>query len=165
MCFDPKRDGALLWPSIHILAANADNSEKRAAYVAFVRSLTVMYPCAKCRKHTKTFLEEFAVENYAGSAQDLLYWSWIYHDSVNRKLHKPTEQTLTWDQVREKYMANCEEPKATAKNGNRNNSSQNRSDSNGECIDCSTDDEEEENESNEMDSYRSITRRQYKPIN
>lgn len=131
MCFDPKRDGAQIWPTIHIFAANADTPEQQQAYVNFIKSLTIMYPCERCRNHTSKFLESYPVEDYTGSAQKLLYWSWIYHDSVNQKLGKPVDQRWTWEQTRAKYMAPCddERPLVSSQNGNHA----------GECRECSTD--------------------------
>tara|TARA_R110002072_G_scaffold45565_4_gene126776 strand:- start:79729 stop:80235 length:507 start_codon:yes stop_codon:yes gene_type:complete len=107
MCFDPKVDGALIWPSIHIFAANADTPEKMKAFISFIEGLQVLYPCQKCRVHYTTFLKKYPIENYAGSAQTALYWTWLLHDKVNIHLNKPDENRLAWDVVREFYMSNC----------------------------------------------------------
>jgi hypothetical protein len=109
MCFDPKNDGALLWPAIHILAANAYTLAQRKACISFIESLKIMYPCQKCRTHYSIFLEKHPIEDYGSSAQSLLHWTWMLHNQVNIHLSKPTEQRLTWPQVRNMYMANCQD--------------------------------------------------------
>lgn len=109
MCFDPKRDGRPIWGAIHLFAANAETLPQQLAFIQFIRSLPVMYPCKKCRLHTEAFLQETPVEPYVESAQRLLYWTWLFHESVNRKLNKPLSQRLTWEQTRTLYMAECED--------------------------------------------------------
>lgn len=105
MGFDPKKDGRVIWQTIHLLAANAVSMEQRAAYVQFIMSLPTLYPCKKCRIHTGEFLKKNPITRYSDSAQLLLYWSWLFHESVNDKLKKPLSNRLTWQQTLELYMS------------------------------------------------------------
>lgn len=139
MCFDPRKDGRAIWETIHLLAANAETPEQIAAFVQFIVSLPILYPCKKCRLHTAEFIKKNPIINYLESSQLLLYWTWIFHESVNQKLNKPLAQRLTWDQTRNKYMAECEDYSRPETNhpknlsSSSNNSEEKTSSSCGEC--------------------------------
>lgn len=144
MCFDPKKDGKPVWETIHLFAANAVTPEQRSKVADFIRSLVVMYPCKKCRLHTVQFLQEHPIENYMESAQLLLYFTWLYHESVNQKLNKPLAQRWTWSQMRDHYMIDCEDQYRIENNHPKTRDGSNNSDSGSppSCGECEIDDNE-----------------------
>lgn len=146
MGFDPKKDGRLIWPTIHLLAANAVTIEQRAAYVQFVMSLPVLYPCKKCRIHTEEFLKKNPITRYSESAQLLLYWSWLFHESVNDKLKKPLSGRLSWQQTLELYMSEDEDPYRIENNHPVEKNSVNASSAGSPppCGECEVEDETQE---------------------
>lgn len=95
------------------MAANATTGRKRELYVNWLNSLKESFPCEKCRLHLIKNLEEPTadgsvgpgpVEPYSKSNVSLFRHSWKLHDTVNRQLNKPKEQSLTFEQAFEVYF-------------------------------------------------------------
>lgn len=147
MCFDPRKDGRAIWETIHLLAANAETPQQRSAFIQFIINLPVLYPCKKCRLHTAQFLDKNPISNYTESSQLLLYWTWIFHDSVNQKLNKPLAQRFTWEQTRQKYMSECDDVYRIENNHPmvRANVSSKNEGQPPSCGECEVEDEETEN--------------------
>lgn len=68
------------WDKVH----NNAKSMSRKNYISWIYKLPYHISCAKCRDHMVWFLNAYPPEN----EKDLLYWSWLFHNDVNRILNK-----------------------------------------------------------------------------
>lgn len=93
MRFPPAVWGPIFWMTIHIVALGYSETptfaEKRAAK-EFFEGLQFLLPCAICREHYREHLTEKPVSPFLDSRKALFSWTVALHNSVNKKLNKPT---------------------------------------------------------------------------
>lgn len=88
--------GPYLWHTMFIIAMNypvkvdlTKKEDHRLAmkYKKYFYSYKSMLPCGHCRESYSAFLRVFPIDNYLGSRRDLVYWLYLIHDLVNKKLY------------------------------------------------------------------------------
>jgi len=88
---NPKLWGPGVWFNIHLLAAKADDAESKEFYITYINTVINNLPCMECRKHAGKYLEEHPLVSFLTDSdpEGLFRWSWIFHNFVNTRLHKP----------------------------------------------------------------------------
>lgn len=92
---DPRNFGPGLWSAIHTEAAAATTPERKKSFLDFIYRQTSMLKCQACRHHATKYLSENPPEDYLdlqdseGRETGLFEWTWIFHNTVNRRLGKP----------------------------------------------------------------------------
>lgn len=94
------------WHSIHITAADATSSDKFKHFCSWIRNQIEYLPCDECTEHSKEYLKS----NPPEKAPDAFFWSWEFHNAVNRKLGKPEMEYNTAKHIYlERGMKNCDQ--------------------------------------------------------
>jgi hypothetical protein len=92
MKFSPIVWGPFFWHTIHIVALGYPKeptyTEKRCAK-EFYESLVYLLPCGICRDHYKSHLERNPITPFLDTRKDLLKWTIMIHNEVNKSLNKP----------------------------------------------------------------------------
>ena len=92
MQFPPSVWGPFFWHTIHIVALGYPKSpsytEKRCAK-EFYESLAYLLPCGVCRQHYNEHLQKNPITPFLDTRTDLLKWTIMIHNSVNKMLEKP----------------------------------------------------------------------------
>ena len=102
---DPAKLGGM-WIFLHLKAKNAINKEGKDAFIDDMYLLYNEFPCAKCRAHIQEYMNLHPFEpfydltNDAGKHIGMFKWSWMFHNAVNTRLHKPY---LDWATACEMY--------------------------------------------------------------
>jgi hypothetical protein len=76
-----------VWRCIHGLAVTYDPKYKEY-FKKFLKSLTIIFTCHKCRKNLISNLQILKVDPYLKSSTLLFQWTYLLHDLVNRELGK-----------------------------------------------------------------------------
>jgi len=96
---DPSKLGGI-WFTIHIMAKHADTPERKNQFIDYMYLLSAEFPCGKCRNHIQEYLRNNSfdpfmnIKNENGEDIGMFKWSWLFHNTVNIRLHKPY---LDWD--------------------------------------------------------------------
>jgi Erv1 / Alr family len=99
----PEHFGRHWWETIHTAAASATTSEKRKEYRRFVIvTVPTLLPCEACSKHWQQVLRRYPIEQYMGSEEQLLLWSYLAHGDVNDVLGK--DKQPSYHEVKHKYL-------------------------------------------------------------
>lgn len=87
--------GPPLWRILHTLAERLGRqtiklleTDERRAWVALLRAVQMVMPCAKCRAHFKAWRSSHSVERFITSYDlraDAREWLWSLHEEVNRE--------------------------------------------------------------------------------
>ncbi len=87
--------GPPLWRILHTLAERLGRqtiklleTDERRAWVALLRAIQVVMPCAKCRAHFKAWRLAHPTERFITSYDlrtDAREWLWSLHEEVNRE--------------------------------------------------------------------------------
>ena len=100
---DPSKLGAI-WFTIHTMAKHADTLERKNQFIDFMYTLSVEFPCGKCRNHIQEYLRNNPFEpfmnmkNEMGEDIGMFKWSWLFHNTVNTRLHKPyVDWNTAWE--------------------------------------------------------------------
>lgn len=91
MQFPPTVWGPFFWHTIHIVALGYPKSpsytEKKCAK-EFYESLAFLLPCAVCRDHYQEHLKQNPITPFLDTRNDLLKWTIMIHNKVNKMLKK-----------------------------------------------------------------------------
>ena len=94
--------GALFWHTIHIVALgyskNPTYTDKKCAK-EFYESLAYLLPCSICREHYREHLTKHPITTFLDSRTDLIKWTVMIHNHVNKMLGKvewTLEEVLTY---------------------------------------------------------------------
>lgn len=91
MHLPPTAWGPFFWHTIHIVAlgypVKPTYAEKKAAK-DFFESLRFLIPCPICRDHYNAHLEKYPLSPHLDTRKDLLHWTILLHNEVNKKLGK-----------------------------------------------------------------------------
>jgi hypothetical protein len=83
--------GPFFWHTIHIVALGYPKTpsytDKKCAK-EFYEALAFLLPCSVCREHYKEHLAENPLTPFLDSRTDLIRWTVMIHNKVNRSLHK-----------------------------------------------------------------------------
>jgi hypothetical protein len=97
------RYGPGIWFVLHLQAAYAETDELKRAFIQNVKTLGQHFPCEQCRPHFAAYIQTHPIETYVNKPRGLFQWTWEFHDSVNKRLGKPTmEFEEAWSQFRSK---------------------------------------------------------------
>ena len=105
---DPRWFGPGKWDTIHSLAADAIDDRRKEFFLYFIHHLTSNLKCSVCRGHAMEYVlsnppEDFLdLQDDSGREIGLFKWSWIFHNTVNRRLGK---QEIDWPSVYRIYLA------------------------------------------------------------
>ena len=92
MQFPPTVWGPFFWHTIHIIALgypiNPTYTDKKCAK-EFFESLAYLLPCGICREHYAKHLEANPISTFVDTKKDLLKWTILIHNEVNKSLNKP----------------------------------------------------------------------------
>lgn len=123
---DPKYIGPGVWYIIHLKAKDATNDKRIDQFIDFMYMLTEKFSCKNCRKHMTAYINDHPMENLRYLENDkgvrigMFKWSWLFHNAVNTRIHKPF---VDWETAWEMYdnpdvcSKSCEE---TNNNDNNN---------------------------------------------
>ena len=101
----PEIWGPHMWMSIHSIAIsfpdNPSQSDKKN-YKQFFSHLSKVLPCKSCSISFRKYMKILPIEKYLTSRKRLLYWTYLIHNKVNKKLNKNIK--VSWGGVRKKYF-------------------------------------------------------------
>jgi len=102
--------GGACWTTLHALAGNALELDKREAFCRMVRALKDCFPCHHCADHLGETLSRNPVERKIKNAEELLRWTYDAHDAANKHYNKanpdkPQKHSPGWDSVKRMYLA------------------------------------------------------------
>lgn len=84
---DPETHGPAIWDTWNHLASQANTPRRRQKLRFWVEEIIPdMFGCGKCRNHIPTHLKKFPIQNYMGSAEQMLLHAYLVHDSVSRSI-------------------------------------------------------------------------------
>jgi Erv1 / Alr family len=96
MQFPPSVWGPFFWHTIHIVALGYSKTptytDKKCAK-EFYESLAYLLPCSICREHYRDHLTKYPITTFLDSRTDLIKWTIMIHNHVNKMLGK-VEWTL-----------------------------------------------------------------------
>ena len=102
MHFPPSVWGPFFWHTIHIVAMGYPKTptytDKKCAK-EFYESLAYLLPCAVCREHYREHLSKHPITTFLDSRTDLIKWTIMIHNHVNKMLGKvewKLEEVLTY---------------------------------------------------------------------
>jgi len=99
MQFPPRVWGPFFWHTIHLVAIgypkNPTYTDKKCAK-DFYESLAHLLPCPVCRTHYAAHLAAHPLTPFLDSRTDLIQWTVMLHNAVNKTLEK---QLWTLDEV------------------------------------------------------------------
>lgn len=103
---DPRVWGTHLWATMHRLSLSYPQfdpkPEQRKAARDFFRSIKEMLPCVSCRHHYGEHFDKTFDESTLDSRVALARWVYDLHESVNKRLGKPTG-VVAFEQLPELY--------------------------------------------------------------
>lgn len=84
--------GPGLWFMLHLNAAHAKTDIQKRAFIEQVRTLGEFFPCENCKKHFAKYISEHPITDaqYLNQEDGLFRWTWEFHESVNKRLGKPS---------------------------------------------------------------------------
>ena len=87
------------WKFIHYVALGypdePTDADKRS-YKKFYESLRDILPCQSCADHYRDTIHMYPVDGHLSSREELLRWSFDIHNTVNKRIGKPT---LTYEKA------------------------------------------------------------------
>lgn len=89
--FKDKTNYPLLWEKIHITGIKCPNLEK---YSEWLWDVSRNLPCSECKWHMIRYIQlnpptETIAPNWVEEHYISFYWSWVFHNEVNKRLYKP----------------------------------------------------------------------------
>lgn len=86
--------GPVYWKFLHLLAVTYPDKPSYKDKVGMSQFLTYfpnLIPCETCRNHTVTFFRSNSqqINQALESKQELFYFFWMFHNSVNTRIGKP----------------------------------------------------------------------------
>jgi hypothetical protein len=92
---DPQKIGIGIWISIHFKAKHAIDDVTKKEFIEYMHMWSEEFPCGTCRGHIQEYLRDHPFEPYMNLKDDkgrdigMFRWSWLFHNAVNLRLHKP----------------------------------------------------------------------------
>lgn len=89
---NPSVWGPHFWFILHLVSfhyPDPPNTFDKESIKSFYHSVKEILPCAKCRKHYKTYLSQYPIEPNLDRRIDLIKWVIQIHNFVNVRLGKP----------------------------------------------------------------------------
>ena len=101
MLSDPRIIGPGYWSNIHLKAKYAVDDKTKQEFIAYMWFLADTFPCGNCRKHIRQYLNDhpfdhfYNLRNNKGEEIGMFKWSWMFHNTVNNRIHKPHMEWVT----------------------------------------------------------------------
>ena len=112
----PELWGPALWESLHLIAAGypeRPTQNDKTKYKQYFKYVGYILPCKQCAKSYRTYWTTFKIDSFLSSKKALMYWVYLLHNRVNRKLKK--EIQIPWKTVCRKYAKLAFAPKNVPK--------------------------------------------------
>ena len=96
--------GPTLWHSMHLISAGYPEKPSpvtKSRYKRYFQSLGYVLPCSNCAKSYRKFVRMYPIQSYLNSKKNLMYWVYLMHNRVNKKLKKKV--SISWRTVCTKY--------------------------------------------------------------
>ena len=71
---------------IRIIKTNKEHLQIVKGFQQMFKSLIYTLPCIYCRQSFAVFMKEIPINNYENSRRMMMYWLYLIHDRVNKKL-------------------------------------------------------------------------------
>jgi hypothetical protein len=97
--------GPGLWYRMHHDASGCDTLHKAETFERDTYRQANDFPCTVCRVHFLEYLKEHPIPTGARSPEDVLFWTWAFHNDRNRKSLPHPKPIVSWDVVRTYYMS------------------------------------------------------------
>jgi len=97
--------GPIAWKSIHLIAATIKPTNAKE-FEMFLNALTYLLPDETSRKTLSSFLSTNPVSPYLRNNHDAFFYTYIMHDSVNKKLGKKSPK---FEDVKSYYFSSLGE--------------------------------------------------------
>uniref|UniRef100_A0A6C0AG00 thiol oxidase n=1 Tax=viral metagenome TaxID=1070528 RepID=A0A6C0AG00_9ZZZZ len=98
----PKLFGPGNWHSLHLMAANANTTETKKSVLWFIKILSNNFYCLKCKEDFLEYIKKDNPSLYINQKEGLFYWSYNFHNSVNKKLNKPI---MSYEEAKKLYFS------------------------------------------------------------
>lgn len=98
--------GPTTWKTMHLISASYPNKPTKTEknnYKRFYKSLGCVLPCKNCGKSYREYMKELDIDNFLDNKRSLMYWVYLIHNKVNKKLKKKTK--IPFSQVYKKYTS------------------------------------------------------------
>lgn len=83
--------GSSAWKTIHSMAMTYTPDQKEN-FKQFIYYFFSLLPCKSCKKHALDNLKKLPPDDYLSSRDDLFFWTYIFHDTVNSQINAKKEQ-------------------------------------------------------------------------
>ena len=96
--------GPTVWKSMHMIAAAYPEKPTRSEamhYKSFFSTIGFVLPCLTCARSYRLFLRQHPLKNFLASKKSLMYWVYLMHNRVNRKLKKRGK--ISWNTICRRY--------------------------------------------------------------
>ncbi len=100
----PEIWGSTIWNSMHLIAAAYPEKPKKSDkchYRLYYTQLGNVIPCPTCAESYRRFMKKHPIENFLATKRSLMYWVYLMHNRVNRKLKKKTK--ISWKSICMRY--------------------------------------------------------------
>jgi len=142
---NPDIHGSPIWETWNHLASQANTPRRREKLKFWVEEIVAdMFGCGNCRNHFPTHLRKFRIVNYMSSAEQMLLHAFLVHDSVTRSIPgKDLSNLPTFADIKKIYFPSKESS----------------------CSTVCTNPEDEEEEGEEVEEKKPVTRKTNVPNN
>lgn len=85
-----------VWMIFHIQAKEAQTDKTKRAFQHLIENFLKYFKCSHCVGHAQEFYKSHPLSDYwdmkdvNGVDIGMFYWTWLFHNSVNRRLKKYT---------------------------------------------------------------------------
>lgn len=93
---NPRVIGPGSWKALHLLALYSDLNDNDC-YSGFIMFFAEKFRCGDCKKHFIDYLRNNPPEKMKSREFGMSIHSWMFHNSVNVRLSKPT---ISWDEYK-----------------------------------------------------------------
>lgn len=102
---DPAYIGPGKWDTLHREGLDAQTPERQREAIRVIRRILETFPCKYCRTHCQQYLQNNPIEDFIGVKRNgenvgIFIWTWMFHNAVNARLHKPYTD---WDTAYNMY--------------------------------------------------------------
>lgn len=94
--------GPGIWFMLHTNAVIATTPEQIKNFIEQVKNLGEHFPCHQCKPHFQRYCKEHPIEGYVNKERGMFLWVWEFHESVNKRLGKPS---MTFDEAWKHYTS------------------------------------------------------------
>lgn len=123
-----KKLGPGTWDTIHTIASSVETEADEDKFIWTMTIICKKHKCKTCQGHCSTYMKNNPPSAYKGVLNNkgerigMAKWSWLFHNTVNKRLHK---KEVDWDTFYSMYFGDpdtmicttaCGEEKAITNN-------------------------------------------------